>query len=79
MKFMLVIPVDLEVQTTKRSEIKAAMKRKLVELARNGASEFLRQAANTDGFLVRANEAIPGQDRKDTPVTAPAVTPAIES
>lgn len=79
MKFMLVIPVELNVETTKRTEHRAAMKRKLVELARTGGSEFLRHAADTDDFLVRNFEATPAKTREATNTTQTAVTPAIES
>ncbi len=79
MKFMLVIPVELNVETTKRTEHRAAMKRKLVELARGGAGEFLRKAADEDNFLVRNFEPTPAKNRDAAPATQTAVTPAIES
>lgn len=81
MKFMLVIPVDLDVNTSKRSEQRAAAKRNLVNLARDPqkASAYLRELADTDNFLVRAHEATPAKDRTANAAPGAAVTPAIES
>lgn len=72
MKFMLVIPVELDVKTTKRQEHRDAAERKMIELARNGASEFLRNIANKGDFLVRSWEKTPAvaREAKATPSTA---------
>lgn len=81
MKFMLVIPTDLAVKTSKRSEQRDAAKRLLVELARNPeeASKFLRSLANSGDFLVRAWERTPATDRVEETPAGTAVTPTIES
>lgn len=58
MKFLLCVPVDLEIPDTKRATIKSAAKRLLVDLARNPdrVTAMMRTAADTEDFLARAPE-----------------------
>lgn len=58
MKMMLCVPVDVEVTSTRRSEIRQALKRRLIDLARaeKDPGAFLREVVDRDEFLVRAPE-----------------------
>lgn len=56
MKFILCIPVDLDIRSTSRADIKNAGKVALVEMARNPETTAirLREAADTEMYLVRS-------------------------
>lgn len=66
MRVMVCIEMEVDANTTKRSEIKAAVKRELVRYARHvkagpedtapDAKEFLLNAVDNDKFIVRAPE-----------------------
>lgn len=55
MKFILCIPVDLDIADTKRNTVKNAGKVALVEMARNpeATATMLRAAADNEMYLVR--------------------------
>lgn len=59
MKMMLCIELDIQADTTSRHEIRRAMKRKVIELAREQPETFLRSIVDDDNFIVRAPEKKP--------------------
>ena len=58
MKMMLCVEIDVDITSTRRAEIKKAVERRLVELARmeKEPGQYLRNLADTGAFLVRAPE-----------------------
>lgn len=64
MKFMIHIPVDLEIADTRRATIKSAGNRFLIELARDPekAAKWLRDAVNTGEAKTRAVESAPATE-----------------
>jgi len=63
MKFLICIPVELTIKSTKRSEIKSAGKAHLLKMARDpaAAAQMCRDMVNQDNFLVRAYEETKGE------------------
>lgn len=55
MRFILCIPVDIDLPDTKRATIKSAGRARLVEMARNPETTAitLREAADSEMFLMR--------------------------
>lgn len=56
MRFYLIIPVDLDLENTKRDTIKRAGKNKLLDMSRNPepTAAYLREKLNSGDFLVRS-------------------------
>jgi hypothetical protein len=57
MRMMICIPIDIDCNTTARKEIRAAMRRELINIARGEQpGEWLRGIVDDDTFVIRAPE-----------------------
>ena len=60
MKVMICIPMEVNVETTKRTEMKLAVQRAMLELGEGKGLTSLLPKVKEGRFLVRAPEKIPG-------------------